>query len=1551
METEECENDNEHKRATDRSPSPGVKSTAVVKYTAFQSPVGYARLQCNTDLNLPPSNWGSIDSYGLKQILTRGTGLSSFRMAHMFPDCVGEVDVISDAECIKKLLKLPYHSNGTVSMMVHRVENTLLLDDFDVYDYLMKSEWSWLKDFFYDNILKTMSEKERMSLTPMPSPSVLQLTHKFLSHSVAQPPPLAAPALPNRPMCLTGPFLPEPETRPEEPPNEHHYNRNVLWTFEDIHMLIGSDLPIFGDKDRPCVSLRLRDAREPINVLTGIDYWLDNLMCNVPEVLMCYHLDGIVQKYEPMKTEDLPNMENSRFSPKVIRNVAQNILSFLKSNVTKAGHTYWLFKGPHDDVVKLYDLTSLCPDSLDNPFTTPVAMLLYRVARNMRLMNRTKHVKHLLEHVVELLKVERYPQIVASSHYMLSDLYVPATTNPACPDFKDETSDSDEESDFGNYAEFAREFASDRDSTSCDKDSNTAGDKDDASDRVEIMSDCTEKEDPCDKEVTDPEVDEGVCEGESDGEANKCERDGDRSLALQIRGLTLKYTEERARFHTTDEKSKSERGKSLGADPPERCGRALRHALKGLQALHHLTIQKSKEEERERLKQQIIIEEQHPKMANPYEPIKMDYEPLSRRKDPKEHVSRSRRRKRERKTEKSTDFLIESKSNIDKNAILIRKENNALPSWHEPNRDDNFAWKLHLKTLLYEKICLAYATLAEYSYANEQYGFSIKYISMASKCQKLLSNMIIKSRVVDASCLIGRVGDNFFQLSKHWVSLDKFKKQFETDHEIDSQIKVEIENDFAEEIDGDAGDEFDLDISLPTSETDAMLSACAYYRRAERVAGAQHKRDELLRRLASVANELAVRHMNDAQQIYNEYSETEDESEAAVLLQQFKSLARKAADCLDEAATIFQRVHDVPNLALLYCNKARYMRFKAHCNPGGFSSEKRSLYSQAEDLYTSALKLLGPRESCGAASIRDLVGWELSCHVYTRAVLMQDCPGASANEVTEVAEAFKHALKFCPVSPGPRQYLYQFRAAMINHRLGSLYHSQYRLTTEEGPRRRALLGALCGQYERAARQFAALEDAAMFLTARLEHVAALEAHALGAYPAGPVWSVRSVRAGSQAASTSGRRGSSRRSRTPPCSSRRASSTSPRSRRTLWVRTPRAPCGACAVSARGRRRPVRAGGAAVRGARGRRHVPHGAPRARRRARGARSGCVPRGPRVERAQCPRGVAGGQYERAARQFAALEDAAMFLTARLEHVAALEVHALGAYPAGPVWSVRSVRAGSQAASTSGRRGSSRRSRTPPCSSRRASSTSPRSRRTLWVRTPRAPCGACAVSARGRRRPVRAGGAAVRGARGRRHVPHGAPRARRRARGARSGCVPRGPRVERAQCPRGVAGGQYERAARQFAALEDAAMFLTARLEHVAALEAHALVCQNLKLKSLQTAIMLLRQSHSVMKLLKNRDPEDQKETSNPEDGEEKSMKNEHSLLCLYENRLHFILKSIIQYTRSKSNKDYEKMTDMYKKLYCASLRIQKNEDLKLFAGSICEVLEAMDEIDKEFE
>lgn len=41
---------------------------------------------------------------------------------------------------------------------------------------------------------------------------------------------------------------------------KNDFVRNILWTFEDIHMLVGSNMPIFGGGRYPAVSLRLRWA-------------------------------------------------------------------------------------------------------------------------------------------------------------------------------------------------------------------------------------------------------------------------------------------------------------------------------------------------------------------------------------------------------------------------------------------------------------------------------------------------------------------------------------------------------------------------------------------------------------------------------------------------------------------------------------------------------------------------------------------------------------------------------------------------------------------------------------------------------------------------------------------------------------------------------------------------------------------------------------------------------------------------------------------------------------------------------------------------------------------------------------------------------------------------------------------------------------------------------------------------------------------------------------------------------------------------------------------
>ncbi|CAF2977873.1 unnamed protein product [Rotaria sp. Silwood2] len=75
------------------------------------------------------------------------------------------------------------------------------------------------------------------------------------------------------------------------------------------------------------------------HALTGINRWLNNLMCNVPELVI-----------------------------------------YTYPNATTEGHIYWLFKNPDDDIVTLYDLTNLCEtDHDDNLYTLPVAILLYKM--------------------------------------------------------------------------------------------------------------------------------------------------------------------------------------------------------------------------------------------------------------------------------------------------------------------------------------------------------------------------------------------------------------------------------------------------------------------------------------------------------------------------------------------------------------------------------------------------------------------------------------------------------------------------------------------------------------------------------------------------------------------------------------------------------------------------------------------------------------------------------------------------------------------------------------------------------------------------------------------------------------------------------------------------------------------------------------------------------------------------------------------------------------------------------------------------------------------
>ncbi|XP_019864437.1 PREDICTED: erythroid differentiation-related factor 1-like isoform X1 [Amphimedon queenslandica] len=409
----------------------------------------------NVDLNLAPPNWlrgSGAGRYFYKTLFSQFNKTSDRNTSHVNPSSIilashyshlvgGVVDVIADTKSVKKLLTMPYNKSN-VSMSVHRIGRTLLIDEL----YTDTS----LREF---EKLSSVGELPKVPLVKKDPVSVRHrsMYSKLLYYSTPDDDSESLPILPAPEHLLT---LPDPvkgaapnideelsDIFPCVPPDPlpQPFHLNVEWTVNDIRMLLGSDLPIFGKEGKPAISLKLRDMDKPITVLTGLDYWLDNLMCNVPELAMCYHVDGIVQKFDVIKTEDIPKLDkNCQFSPQEVLKVAENILSFLKSNCTKEGHTYWLFRPKGEDLVKLYDLTTLTSSSketeaIENPFAKSVATLFYRVSQRMLQYGacdnkkELNNIKILLENCIKLLHNDLNSQIVMSSYFLLADMFLSHT--------------------------------------------------------------------------------------------------------------------------------------------------------------------------------------------------------------------------------------------------------------------------------------------------------------------------------------------------------------------------------------------------------------------------------------------------------------------------------------------------------------------------------------------------------------------------------------------------------------------------------------------------------------------------------------------------------------------------------------------------------------------------------------------------------------------------------------------------------------------------------------------------------------------------------------------------------------------------------------------------------------------------------------------------------------------------------------------------------------------------------------------------------------------
>lgn len=519
-------------------------------------------------------------------------------------------------------------------------------------------------------------------------------------------------------------------------------------------------------------------------------------------------------------------------------------------------------------------------------------------------------------------------------------------------------------------------------------------------------------------------------------------------------------------------------------DVIERSTLALNHLASGLSCLQYFD---SSEEEKakEQEKQKRLYEEQNPNLANPYQPIPMPYEALD--KDSEE--LRTKPRKKGKKGVSKQNSIEETEENDFNKSLLPLAANEILKC----------SWNTHLKLLLFEKACLVYVIKAEHAYSNECFGVSLNFIYASIKCHQLIKTYLPDIKGDRKNWLLGRAGDCFYQFSKNIDKLEKYLEGFEMQSETDRYIQEELYKDA--EIQEEC-------LPKPHKNIEELLhTSCAFYEAACVVAD-QETRLEYRRRLASVNNDLGNRYMALAQESYDLYLKEKDQQKDEIASNEnlpveipaYKILMMKCYDAFNKGIALFDEVKDTTNLILMLTNMGRFFRLRSHMPmPGETANDAniiRKFYNEAFSNYQRALGIVGSRKN--NPELWELISWELSGATFNYAKTLQDFGlldnRLSTEEIEQsVVEALQKALRLCHTEIGSdKQVLYTFRAGLIHHRLGSLYHNFWLRRDNDEVKKKTYLTLCRMHYEKSANIFIGLFETREFLEVQLKRVSVTE---------------------------------------------------------------------------------------------------------------------------------------------------------------------------------------------------------------------------------------------------------------------------------------------------------------------------------------------------------------------------------------------------------------------------------------------------------------------------
>jgi len=419
---------------------------------------------------------------------------------------------------------------------------------------------------------------------------------------------------------------------------------------------------------------------------------------------------------------------------------------------------------------------------------------------------------------------------------------------------------------------------------------------------------------------------------------------------------------------------------------------------------------------------------------------------------------------------------------------------------HLRTEEKELTWTEYLKFLLLKKSLLVYITMSEVYFNKKHLGKTLKCVKRAMNCHSMVLCLGGQGEARTGQAVLGFAlgvaGDCYMACVANWDSMPVYQEQYNTALPAGSGIAREVER-YTTELDRD------WTIKQPRDIREAMELAIKCYSRALELTGT--KDISLVKRLANVENELGVFYMNQATALVQKISDNQELAVTAMAgAQDLFNYSRKY---LNQGIAKFESISDLANTALLLSNSGRLSRLAGHAaglqagqDGGGaeYGGEEAAHYKAAVVYYHQALAVLGSKKT--SSQIWDTVSWELSSTLFTVGTLLQDhapLTTQSRDEVEKaVTEHMSQALKYCDTeSVSPRQCMYQTRAAVIHHRLASLYHHSYRCYAQEDTsnRKRKLKQLSELHYVKASQLFLLVDRPAEFIRTVLERAGLVEA--------------------------------------------------------------------------------------------------------------------------------------------------------------------------------------------------------------------------------------------------------------------------------------------------------------------------------------------------------------------------------------------------------------------------------------------------------------------------